>query len=160
MPPRPTHPLHWLAVGLGSGLAAKAPGTFGTLAALPLVIAGLLWATPTAYFAVGLFAFALGIQICARTVEDWRTQDSGVADPGSIVFDEWVGLWFTFIGLPLDWRLLLGGFLLFRLFDILKPWPVSVADRKVQGGLGIMLDDLIAGVMACAVLHLLWRALA
>ncbi|MFN4289984.1 MAG: phosphatidylglycerophosphatase A [Permianibacter sp.] len=152
---RPRHFWHWLAVGFGSGLAPKAPGTFGTLAALPLVV--LAWASlpPLVYVLLTLPLFALGCSACNRTARDF-----GVKDPGAIVIDEWVGLWAGAWWLPFHWLNVLLLFVLFRLFDIAKPWPVSWADRRGEGGIGIMLDDLLAGLMACAVLHLGWRLLA
>ena len=80
-------------------------------------------------------------------------RDLGVHDHGGIVWDEFVGYWITMFLLPVRWEWVLGGFLLFRLLDIWKPWPIRWADRQVHGGLGIMLDDVLAGFVACAVLH-------
>ncbi|NQD36880.1 phosphatidylglycerophosphatase A [Permianibacter sp. IMCC34836] len=145
---------HWLAVGFGSGLAPKAPGTFGTLAALPLVILGWWQLSPLVYAALTVPLFALGVYASERTARDF-----GIKDPGAIVVDEWVGLWASALFLPFHWLNVLLIFVLFRIFDIAKPWPVSWADRRCQGGLGIMLDDLLAGAMACAVLQLGWRVL-
>lgn len=138
---------HWLAFGLGSGLVPWAPGTWGTLAALPLflVLAPLpLWA----YLAVTAALFLLGIGVCGRTA-----RDLDLADPGAIVWDEWVGLLVTLTALPSGWGWLVAGVLLFRLFDVLKPWPIRLLDRSVHGGLGIMLDDLAAGLMAWLLLQ-------
>jgi phosphatidylglycerophosphatase A len=90
--------------------------------------------------------------LCGRT-----SRDLGVHDHGGIVWDEFVGYWITMIAVPVDWVWALAGFILFRLFDILKPWPIGPVDKRVHGGLGIMLDDVLAGVMAAAVLHgLIW----
>ncbi|HEX4911125.1 MAG TPA: phosphatidylglycerophosphatase A [Permianibacter sp.] len=148
---RPTHFWHWVAVGFGSGLAPKAPGTFGTLAALP-VVSVAWWALPTLWYAVLLLPlFVLGVIASERTARDF-----GIQDPGAIVIDEWAGLWAGALFLPFHWLNVLLLFVLFRLFDIGKPWPVSWADRRVHGGLGIMLDDLLAGFMTCAVLQLGW----
>ncbi|MBF0254870.1 MAG: phosphatidylglycerophosphatase A [Gammaproteobacteria bacterium] len=149
--PRPDlgNPLHLLAFGFGSGLAPKAPGTFGTLAAIPLLL--LLSLLPLSGYLLALaLSFALGIWFCERT-----SRDLGVHDHGGIVWDEFVGLFVTFIAVPISWQSLLLGFVLFRLFDILKPWPIGWLDRQVQGGLGIMLDDLLAGVYAWLILLLL-----
>lgn len=149
--PRPNlrNPLHLLAFGLGSGLAPKAPGTFGTLAAVPFLL--LLSRLPLEfYLLVVALCFALGIWICGRT-----SADLGVHDHGGIVWDEFVGLWISFIAVPISWQSLLLGFILFRLFDILKPWPIGWLDRRVSGGLGIMLDDVLAGVYAWFILLLL-----
>lgn len=141
------NPVHFLAFGLGSGAVPKAPGTFGTLAAIPI---WLLFADLSLPYYLGLLvaSFVLGIWLCGRT-----SSDMGVHDHGGIVWDEFVGLWITFIALPAGWGWILLGFLLFRLFDILKPWPIGWADRRVSGGLGIMLDDVLAGAMALACLQ-------
>lgn len=146
---------HWLAVGFGSGLAPRAPGTFGTLAALPLVVLGWWLLSPLVYVLLTLPLFAVGVYACDRTARDF-----GIKDPGAIVVDEWVGLWVSAWLLPFHWLNVLLIFVLFRIFDIGKPWPVSWADRRVHGGLGIMLDDLLAGAMACAVLQLGWAVWA
>jgi len=134
------NPVHLLAYGLGSGAAPKAPGTFGTLAAIPLALL-LQPLDPWSYLAVTALLFVLGIPICGRTAADL-----GLHDPGGIVFDEWVGLLVTLWLAPAGWPWLLAGLLLFRLFDIWKPWPIRWLDRRVRGGLGIMLDDLVAGL--------------
>jgi phosphatidylglycerophosphatase A len=154
MTPNLKNPIHLLAFGFGSGLAPKAPGTFGTLAAIPLWWL-LLQGTPTwAYVAVLASGFAFGVWICEKT-----SQDLGVHDHSGIVFDEWIGLWLTLIWLPwgdnlahnLAW--LAAGFVVFRFFDILKPWPIRWLDAKVHGGFGIMIDDLIAGFFALVCLQ-------
>lgn len=141
------NPIHFLAFGLGSGAAPKAPGTFGTLAAIPL---WLLFADLPilSYIAVIVVTSLVGIWLCGQT-----SKDLGVHDHGGIVWDEFVGLWITYIALPEGWVWVLFGFLLFRLFDIWKPWPIGWADSKVSGGLGIMLDDILAGFMALGVLQ-------
>ena len=138
------NPVHLLAVGFGSGLAPRAPGTAGTAAAallyLPLSLLPL-WAYGLAVAA----AAVAGIYLCDRACRDLYP---GEKDPAAIVWDEFVGFWITLIGVPDGWHWLLAGFVLFRLLDILKPWPVKWADRRVGGGLGIMLDDIIAGIMS------------
>jgi phosphatidylglycerophosphatase A len=146
-----THPVHLLAFGLGSGLAPKAPGTFGTLAAIPfyLLVADL----PLLEYLIlcaGLFLF--GIWLC-----DASSKALGVHDHPGIVWDEWVGLLVTMSAAPAGWLWLLAGFALFRLFDIWKPWPIAWMDRRVRGGFGIMLDDLLAALYAAVVLQLLVR---
>jgi phosphatidylglycerophosphatase A len=132
-------PAHLLACGFGSGLAPKAPGTFGTLAAIPpwllLQLLSPLWY----WFAVA-FAFGLGVYICGRTA-----RDIGVQDHGGIVWDEFVGLWIALALAPPHWLTIAAGFALFRLLDIWKPWPIRWCDRHVHGGLGVMLDDAVAG---------------
>lgn len=144
---------HCLAFGFGSGLAKFAPGTFGTLVAIPLYLA--VSALPAWLYAVTVVAaFALGVWIC-----DTVSRDLGVHDHGGIVFDEFVGFWITMFLVPPSALAVLAGFVLFRLFDIWKPGPIRWCDRNVQGGFGIMVDDVAAGVVACAALHLLLRAL-
>jgi len=141
-------PVQLLAFGFGSGLAPKAPGTFGTLAAVPLY--WLLGGLGLAYYSLVVLAAALvGIWICDRA-----SKQLGVHDHPGIVWDEFVGYWVTMWALPADWTWMLAGFIVFRVFDIAKPWPIGPLDRQVDGGLGIMVDDIVAGIMACAVLHL------
>lgn len=141
-------------VGLGSGLAPKAPGTFGSAFALLFV---------PFWFAVGfnislaviVLMSIVGIYICGKTAEIIH-----VHDDGRIVWDEFAGQSITFLPLiyigQISWLWALVGFALFRLFDIWKPWPINVIDRQVDGGFGIMLDDIIAGIWAalCIVLYL------
>lgn len=146
-PPHWRNPLHWLAFGLGSGAAPKAPGTFGTLAAIPLYLL-LRPLDPWVYLGITLALFLFGIWLCDRV-----SRDLGVHDHGGIVWDEWVGLLITLWFVPPGWLWLLAGLVLFRLFDILKPQPIRWIDRKVSGGLGIMLDDLLAGVFALVILQ-------
>lgn len=141
------NPIHFLAFGLGSGAAPKAPGTFGTLAAVPLWYLMAQTSLPV-YLVLILAAFVIGIWLCGRT-----SRDLGVHDHGGIVWDEFVGYWITMIAVPVDWIWALLGFILFRLFDIWKPWPIRPVDRRVHGGLGIMLDDVLAGVFAALVLQ-------
>lgn len=142
-------PWNFLAFGFGSGLAPRAPGTFGSVAGLfvYLAIAGL---SLPAYLGVTALVVLVGIPICGRAADYLRTHDHP-----AIVWDEIAGILLTFIAVPLDWRWLLAGFVLFRFFDILKPWPIRWLDRQVHGGLGIMLDDLLAGVFAALVLQVL-----
>lgn len=145
-------PHHWVAYGGGSGLSRWAPGTAGTLAAVPLYL--LIQPLPLAwYLAAVLGCFLLGVWACGKTA-----QELGVSDPSPIVWDEIVGFLVTMTAAPSGWRWVLVGFALFRLFDIWKPWPVSVLDRGVSGGLGIMLDDLAAGLLAWVILHMLVSA--
>ncbi|PIE41184.1 MAG: phosphatidylglycerophosphatase A [Gammaproteobacteria bacterium] len=143
------HPVHFLAIGLGSGAAPKAPGTWGTVAAAILYIP-LSDLNLTAYLAVIVVAALVGVYLCGKTSADW-----GVHDHGAIVWDEFVGFWITMIAVPFTWYWLLAGFALFRLFDIWKPWPIQYFDKHVHGGLGIMVDDIIAGLFALVILQLL-----
>jgi len=142
-------PILLLAFGFGSGLSPKAPGTMGTLAAIPLW--WLLAQLPlTSYLIVVLIAAVVGITICGRAADQM-----GVHDHGGIVWDEFVGFWIAMAALPVTWTSMILGFVLFRLFDILKPWPISWLDKKVSGGFGIMIDDVIAGLAAAAVIYFL-----
>lgn len=145
------NPIHFLAFGLGSGTVPVAPGTFGSLAALLIFwgAAMFAWGWPI-YIAMLLITFLLGIWLCGRTASD-----IGVHDHGGIVWDEFVGLWITLFLAPAGWAWWIAGFVLFRLFDIVKPWPIRWFDRRVPGGLGIMLDDVLAGLMAWVVLQAL-----
>ncbi|MGB0867166.1 MAG: phosphatidylglycerophosphatase A [Granulosicoccaceae bacterium] len=147
------HPVHLLGLGIGSGLAPVAPGTFGTLAAFPLyfLLSGL--SLPLYALAVLLSAVA-GIWICGQTADAL-----GVHDHPAIVWDEFVGLWISLFAAPLGWLPALLGFVYFRFFDVLKPWPIGWLDKHVSGGLGIMLDDILAGVMACVCLHVTLKVL-
>jgi len=135
-------PAAFIAYGVGAGLSPKAPGTFGTLVAIPLYWLIQDWSL-FAYLTFTVAAFLFGIWICQITV-DWLKQD----DPGGVVWDEVVGYLVTMIAAPKGWAWIIAGFVLFRFFDILKPWPVSLADKKLHGGLGIMLDDVLAGFYA------------
>jgi len=149
IPPTPFRsPAQFVAFGFGSGLAPKAPGTFGTLAAVPhyLLLSQMI---PVYYTLVVIATAALGIWIC-----DIASKQLQVHDHAGIVWDEFVGYWITMWLLPPDWLWIVAGFVVFRVFDIAKPWPVGYLDRKVEGGLGIMLDDIMAGLMACLTLHI------
>lgn len=148
------HPVHALGLGLGSGLAPSAPGTFGTLAALPFYLLLSTLSLPL-YLAIVLFCAVIGVWICGQTAAAL-----GVHDHPAIVWDEFVGLWVTMIAAPVGWFPVVLGFALFRLFDILKPWPISWLDKQVSGGLGIMVDDVLAGMFACICLHLILHFVA
>lgn len=142
-----TSPVHFLAFGFGSGLSPKAPGTMGTLAAIPLYL--MLMNLPlTSYLLVVLLISVAGIWICGES-----SRRLGVHDHGGIVWDEFAGFLLTMTAAPQGWAWIVLGFALFRLFDIWKPWPVRVADRQLHGGLGIMLDDILAGIYAWLVLQ-------
>ncbi|MCP3865626.1 MAG: phosphatidylglycerophosphatase A [Aestuariibacter sp.] len=145
------NPVHFLALGFGSGLIPFMPGTFGSLAALPLLIP-FLYLPPITLLIAAVLASAIGIYLFGKTADDMQ-----VHDHGSIVWDEVAGILLTFLWVPLSLWTVVAGFLLFRFFDIVKPWPIGPVDKYVSGGLGIMLDDIIAGLMACASLHgLIW----
>jgi phosphatidylglycerophosphatase A len=137
-----TNPVHLLAFGFGAGLAPKAPGTAGTLVAVPLAVA--LLNLPPLWRALPVVLVCLvGVWLCGRS-----SRALGVHDHPGIVWDEIAGYLLTVAVFPLDLITLGGGFVLFRAFDILKPPPIRQVDRHVDGGLGIMLDDLIAALFA------------
>jgi phosphatidylglycerophosphatase A len=143
------NPVHFLAFGLGSGLSPRAPGTCGTLVAVPLYL--LLSQLPLPlYLLMLIVTFGVGIWLCDKT-----SRDLGVHDHGGIVWDEFVGYWITMTVAPAGWLWLLAGFVLFRVFDILKPFPINWLDRNLKGGLGIMVDDAVAGSLAWFCLQLL-----
>jgi phosphatidylglycerophosphatase A len=144
----------FLAYGFGSGLAPWAPGTFGTLAAVPFAPLLKQLALPV-YLVVLVALFALGVAVCTRASERL-----GRHDPGGIVWDEMVGYWLTIVLLPLHWGWLAAGFVAFRFFDILKPWPIRAVEKRFGGGLGIMLDDIVAALYALLVLRLVAYVLA
>lgn len=143
------HPLGWIATGLGSGFSPRAPGTVGSLVAL------LPWwffmkdLPLPAYLAVLVIGFGLGCWAA-----NWVIHDIGVQDPGLVVWDEFIGVWIALLLAPAGWPWMLAGFVLFRIFDIAKPWPVSWADKKLHGGFGAMLDDALAGLYALGLLQL------
>ncbi|RMF18435.1 MAG: phosphatidylglycerophosphatase A [Gammaproteobacteria bacterium] len=140
-------PVQWLGTGLFSGLVPKAPGTAGSAAGLLVWVLVLDERALPVQLGVIFVSLLAGVWICAHTSRCW-----GVHDHGAIVWDEWVGQWIACLILPafggLEW---LFAFVLFRYFDIRKPWPVSWLDRNLGGGWGIMLDDVAAGLMALAV---------
>tara|TARA_R110002073_G_scaffold129760_6_gene276153 strand:+ start:464 stop:964 length:501 start_codon:yes stop_codon:yes gene_type:complete len=145
------NPVQFLAFGFGSGLSPWAPGTAGTLVAVPLYLLISSWSL-LQYTGFIVLTALLGVWICGVASRQLKVHDH----PG-IVWDEFVGFWITMWAVPADWVWIVAGFLAFRVFDIVKPWPVSVLDRKVGGGFGIMIDDVLAGVMACLTLHIaLW----
>lgn len=146
---RLNNPIHLAAVGFGSGLASKAPGTFGTLAAIPIYFL-LSFLTIETYIIVLIISSLLGFWFCHVT-----SRDMGVHDHKAIVWDEFVGYWITMVTVPFTIKWAIIGFVLFRFFDILKPYPISVLDKKVSGGFGIMIDDIVAGIFAAILLQCL-----
>lgn len=140
-------PVLFLAFGFGSGLAKKMPGTLGTVAAIPVYLL-LIQMPDWLYLVITLISIIAGIAICDQAAKKLQ-----VHDYGGIVWDEIAGLLVTMCWLPFSWQTLLAGFALFRLFDIVKPWPIRWLDQHVEGGFGIMLDDVVAGILAALVLH-------
>ncbi|WP_419419054.1 phosphatidylglycerophosphatase A [Legionella sp. D16C41] len=139
-------PVYFVAFGFGTGLLPIAPGTWGTLAAIPLYLLISTYSLPIYLLFTFLF-FLLGVY-----VSDKVGKDLGIHDYSGIVWDEVVGYLLTMAGLPLGIFWMLGGFILFRLFDILKPFPISFIDKKIKGGLGVMLDDVLAAIPAWLIL--------
>ncbi len=154
-------PLQLLAFGFGSGLAPKAPGTFGSLAAL-LLFPLLAYAGLPVYIGLMVLAAVAGVWICGHAAHALD-----VHDDGRIVWDEFAGQWIALTplvpvaaGIGLSWNQqvltgLVAAFLLFRLLDVAKPWPIGYLDRKIDGGLGIIADDLLAGVLAALAVYVL-----
>lgn len=145
------HPAHFLALGFGSGLAPKAPGTFGTIVGLPMFycIAGYAL---NIQLAIILATFIVGIYFC-----DVAGKALGVSDHGSIVWDEIAAMMLVLTITPNQWQWWLVAFCLFRLFDIWKPFPIRQCDANLKGGFGVMFDDLLAAIYAMISLKgLLW----
>jgi len=141
-----TNPVHFLAFGLGTGASPYAPGTVGTLLGVPLVYLLSHWSL-WVYLAVSCVLIIVGIWVCDKT-----SKDIGVHDHGGIVIDEVAGYLVTMIAIPVNMWTLVAAFVVFRFFDIIKPWPIGWLDKKVEGGLGIMVDDLLAGVYGLGVM--------
>ncbi len=142
-------PVYFIAFGFGTGLSTLAPGTIGTLAALP-IYALIYHLPPLFYGIICLLLFIGGVPLCGKVAND-----IGIDDYKGIVWDEVVGFLITLFLVPISMGTLIAGFLLFRLFDVVKPQPIRWIDKHVKGGLGIMLDDLLAAIPACLILHLL-----
>lgn len=145
------NPIHFLAVGFGVGLLRPAPGTWGTL--LGLLFAIFLWevtACTTFFVVLTLISFIVGCYICQKT-----SDDLGVHDDGRIVWDEIVAIFLIFCALPAyNWFHFALTFIFFRLFDVWKPFPIRYFDHKIENGLGIMIDDILAALYTLISLHL------
>lgn len=139
-------PAMWLAFGAGTGLSPVAPGTFGALLALPLAWA-LRMAGPAAYAGVAGVVIVGGVWLCGHAA-----RRLGVHDHPGINLDEVAGQLLACAGLPATWPWFAAAFVLFRVLDVAKPWPISWLDRRLGGGLGIMADDIVAGAVAGVVL--------
>lgn len=139
----------FLATGFGSGYAPKAPGTAGTVVAI-LPYYFLQQYSLIIYLSVVLITILLGVYLCHNA-----DKQLGGHDSKQIVWDEFCGFWITMIAIPFSWLNVLLGFVLFRYFDIHKPWPIRVVDQKLSGGLGVMADDILAGLAALACMHLI-----
>ncbi len=139
-------PVHLIAFGFGSGLSPWAPGTFGTLIAIPIVLFVMQFGL-VAHLAFAIFASLFGIYVCGESARRLDVHDH----PG-IVWDEIAGFALTMLTVPANLYWTVAGFTLFRVLDIWKPWPIREADHSLHGGLGIMLDDILAGIFAAAIL--------
>lgn len=144
------NPAILLSTWFGAGLMPKAPGTWGSLAALPFAWAIVHFGGAGALALACLILYPIGVWAANRTIGI-----TGIHDPGLVVVDEVVGQWIVLIFTPLNPFLYLLGFALFRLFDITKPWPVNWADSRIGGGTGVMLDDVLAGLYALALMEIL-----
>lgn len=143
------HPVHLLSLGFGSGCAPKAPGTMGTLVGvlfyLPLQVLALPY-----YVGVVMFVSLIGIWLCGQTA-----RALGVHDHPGIVWDEIAGFLLTMVAAPSGWGWIALGFVLFRIFDIWKPWPIGLLDKQLKGGLGVMADDLLAGIFSLTIMQII-----
>ena len=142
-------PVHLLAFGFGAGLSRVAPGTAGSVwgVLLAMLTAGLGWPIE---LAIAVALCVAGVYICGES-----SRRLGVHDHGGIVWDEIAGAYLIFLPLPRTWPWLLAGFVVFRILDIAKPWPIRELDHRLHGGLGIMLDDVVAALIGAAFLSLI-----
>ncbi|WP_370515953.1 phosphatidylglycerophosphatase A [Pantoea sp. Mhis] len=142
------NPLHFLATGFGTGLISFIPGTIGSLSAIPLWWL-MTFLSLKIYLLILLISVIIGIYLCHRT-----SCDIGIHDHSSIVWDEFIGIWITLMMIPcITWQWILLGFIIFRIIDCLKPWPICWLDKNVSGGIGIMIDDIIAGMIAAIIIY-------
>lgn len=143
-------PAGWLACGFGSGLTPVAQGTFGSLASILPWLLLRQWSLPINLLII-VVGFAIGVWAC-----DVAGRALGVDDHRSLVWDEFIGQWIALLpALIAPWWAVAASFVLFRLFDVWKPWPIRWFDSHVKGGMGVMIDDVLAGLMAALVLWLL-----
>jgi phosphatidylglycerophosphatase A len=142
-------PAHFVSFGFGSGLSPIMPGTMGSIAAIPIILLMHYLLTPAHYAVVTAMATLVGIWLCGHTAKALGTHDHG-----AIVWDEIAGMMVCCFLLPSFPAAILVAFIAFRIFDILKPYPISWLDKNIHGGLGIMIDDIAAGFFAWAVVQL------
>ncbi len=145
------HPVSLICTWFGAGLSPKAPGTAGSLAALPFayLIKDYFYYMPSALFYAAILLFVVGWWACRHYLAITERED-----PGEIVVDEVAAMWLLLSMVPFSWQWWLACFLVFRLFDAAKPWPVSLADRKIKGAFGVMFDDVLAALYPL----LIWSA--
>ena len=145
------NPVHLLAVGFGSGLIHPAPGTWGSLAGIFIGVILLALLGTKTFLILTALCFALGCYLCQKTADDM-----GVHDHGTIVWDEFVGIFIVLASVPeLSWQWILMAFVLFRFLDILKPYPIRYFDEKLKSGFGIMVDDVLAAIYAVIVVFVI-----
>lgn len=145
------NPIYFLAFGLGSGAIPFAPGTFGTLMAIPIYL--LIQPLPLVAYIIFVIAFiVLSSWICERVSRETRTEDH----PGMCI-DEFAGFFVAMINAPMGWSWIIVGFLLFRFFDICKPWPIRLIDKNLHNGFGMVLDDVVAGLFSMIIIQILAR---
>ncbi|MEM1243863.1 MAG: phosphatidylglycerophosphatase A [Pseudomonadota bacterium] len=144
------HPLLFIAFGFGTGLAPIAPGTVATLVAVPIFL--LLNLLPLWFYSLILVIFTL----FAMWLSDWASKKIDIHDHPGMNIDEIVGFLFAMWGLPSQPNLIILGFLLFRFFDIVKPWPISWIDKHIRNGAGMILDDIAAAIPVCVILHVIF----
>jgi len=146
-----TNPIHFLALGLGSGLINPAPGTWGSLVGAILGTVFLTCFSQISFAILTALSFVLGCYLCQQTADDM-----GVHDHGSIVWDEFVGVWICLLFISeISWFWCVIAFVIFRFFDILKPYPIKLFDEKLESGFGIMIDDVLAAVYGVIVIVIL-----
>ncbi|UDG81747.1 Phosphatidylglycerophosphatase A [Candidatus Profftia lariciata] len=146
---------HLLATGFGSGLSSVMPGTIGSLVSIPfwLLLIHLPWQF---YWLNVILSISIGCYACQYTAKDIQ-----IHDHASIVWDEFIGMYIALSMLPINcWQWILGGFLIFRFLDIWKPWPIRWFDRNLYGGIGIILDDVIAGIFSAIIINIIHYILA
>ncbi|MDT9587224.1 MAG: phosphatidylglycerophosphatase A [Candidatus Arsenophonus melophagi] len=147
------NPWHLFATGLGSGLSPVIPGTIGSMVTIVFWLLMYYFLPVWFCWLIILFGFLFGIVICQRTSCDMQSHDHV-----SIVWDEFIGMWITLMVVPVvHWQWILIAFMLFRFFDILKPWPIGWLNQKVGGGFGIMLDDVIAAIFAIVSMNVIFH---
>ena len=144
-----SNPLHFIAFGFGVGVIPFAPGTFGTLIAIPFYLVLQLFSWKI-YLSVLIIATIASMWVCDKVSKELK-----IDDHQGMCLDEVIGFLWAMIAIPYAWKWLALGFILFRLFDIWKPWPIRYVDNHVHGGVGMILDDILAGIASCAILHIL-----
>ena len=152
MPPLPQkvweNPLYFIAFGFGSGAMLFAPGTFGTLMAIPFYL--VLSQLPLYFY----LAFVILFIIATSIISDIVSKDIHYHDHPGMCIDEFAGFFVTMIAAPSGWIWIVAGFILFRLFDILKPWPINYIDNHIHGGFGMIFDDVVAGIFSLVIIQL------